>query len=90
MVSHCSQHSLQQSACSIRAKVQSSQSPIGSMEKAVVYNASDPGSSPLLSKRVFFSLEFPFQVKTRDALGAQTSLTRVRYMDLVRHHWISS
>ena len=60
MVSHCSQHSLQQSTASItiRAKfaVQSCQSPIGSVAKAVVCNASDPGSSPLLSNRSFFSI----------------------------------
>ena len=56
MVSHCSH--------SIRAKfaVQSCQSPIGSVAKAVACNASDPGSSPLLSNRSFFP-EFPFPVK---------------------------
>ena len=43
-----------------RAKfeVQSCQSPIGSVAKALVCNASDPGSSPLLSKRSFFSRVF--------------------------------
>ena len=55
---HCSQHSLQQST--VKFEVQSCQSPIGSVARAVVCNASDPGSSPLLSNRSFFSrVSFP-------------------------------
>ena len=60
MVSHCSQHSLQQSTV-IRAKfeVQSCLSPIGSVAKAMVCNASDPA----LEQEIFFFPEFPFPVK---------------------------
>ena len=57
---------------SIRAKfeVQSCQSPIGSVAKAVVCNASDPGSSPLQSTRdLFFSrVSFPGKNEFRKLL----------------------